>query len=169
MSNPTSNFNWQMPTSSDLVTDLPADFEVFGQAVDTALADLKGGTTGQVLSKASGTDMDFTWIEQDDTTISFNAQTGTTYTLIAADLGKIVTLSNGSPITLTLPPSVFATGNLINIQQIGLGQVTLAQGAGVTITSTGATITAPKLKKQYSAATIICTSSNNFTVIGDLS
>lgn len=61
MSNPTSNFNWQMPTSTDLVTDLPADFEVFGQAVDTSLADLKGGTTGQILSKASGTDMDFTW------------------------------------------------------------------------------------------------------------
>ena len=51
MSNPTSNFNWQMPTSSDLVTDLPADFEVFGQAVDTALADLRCGTTGQVLAK----------------------------------------------------------------------------------------------------------------------
>ena len=50
-----------MPTATDLVTDLPADFEVFGQAVDTTLADLKGGTTGQILSKASGTDMDFTW------------------------------------------------------------------------------------------------------------
>jgi hypothetical protein len=61
MTNPTSNFGWQMPTSTDLVTDLPADFEVFGQAVDTSLADLKGGTTGQVLSKASNTDMDFTW------------------------------------------------------------------------------------------------------------
>lgn len=51
-----------MPTSTDLVTDLPADFEVFGQAVDTSLADLKGGTTGQILSKASATDMDFTWV-----------------------------------------------------------------------------------------------------------
>jgi len=61
MSNPTSNFNWQMPTATDLVTDLPADFEVFGQAVDTSLADLKGGTTGQLLAKATGTDMDFTW------------------------------------------------------------------------------------------------------------
>jgi hypothetical protein len=61
MANPTSNFNWQMPTSSDLVTDLPADFEVFGQAVDTSLADLKGGTTGQVLAKNSNTDMDFVW------------------------------------------------------------------------------------------------------------
>lgn len=62
MANPTSNFGWQMPTSTDLVTDLPADFEVFGQAVDTSLMDLKGGTTGQVLSKTSNTDMDFTWV-----------------------------------------------------------------------------------------------------------
>jgi hypothetical protein len=66
MTNPTSNFGWQMPTASDLVTDLPADFEVFGQAVDTSLADLKGGTTGQVLSKASNTNMDFTWVTSDD-------------------------------------------------------------------------------------------------------
>ena len=62
MTNPTSNFGWQMPTSTDLVTDLPADFEVFGQAVDTDFVDLLGGTTGQVLSKTSGTDLDFTWV-----------------------------------------------------------------------------------------------------------
>jgi hypothetical protein len=62
MTNPTSNFGWQMPTSTDLVTDLPADFEVFGQAVDTAMADLKGGTTNQVLAKNSNTDMDFKWV-----------------------------------------------------------------------------------------------------------
>jgi hypothetical protein len=169
MANPTTYFGWVMPTATDLVTDLPADFNVFGQGVDTSLQDLLGGTTGQVLSKASSTNMDFAWIEQDDTTLSFNAQTGTTYTLVAADLGKLVTLSNASGITLTIPPSVFATGNIINIQQIGAGQVTLAQGAGVTITSTGATASAPKLKKQYSAASIICTASNTFTVIGDLS
>jgi hypothetical protein len=169
MANPTTYFGWVMPTATDLVTDLPADFNVFGQGVDTSLQDLLGGTTGQVLSKASATDMDFAWIEQDDTTLSFNAQTGTTYTLVAADLGKLVTLSNAGAITLTVPPSVFATGNIVNIQQIGAGQVTLAQGAGVTITSTGATASAPKLKKQYSAASIICTGSNTFTVIGDLS
>jgi hypothetical protein len=51
-----------MPTATDLVTDLPADFEVFGQAVATSMADLLGGTTGQVLSKASATDMDFAWV-----------------------------------------------------------------------------------------------------------
>jgi hypothetical protein len=61
MSNPTTPFSWQMPTSTDLVTDLPADFEVFGQAVATSMADLLGGTTGQVLAKTTSTDMDFTW------------------------------------------------------------------------------------------------------------
>jgi hypothetical protein len=61
MANPTTNFGWQMPTATDLVTDLPADFEVFGQAVDTDFVGLKGGTTGQVLAKASGTDLDFVW------------------------------------------------------------------------------------------------------------
>ena len=66
MSNPTTPFSWQMPTATDLVTDLPADFEVFGQAVATSLADLLGGTTGQVLAKNSNTDMDFTWVAQDD-------------------------------------------------------------------------------------------------------
>ena len=62
MTNPTSNFGWQMPESTDLVTNLPADFEVFGQAVDTDFADLLGGTTGQILSKTSATDLDFTWV-----------------------------------------------------------------------------------------------------------
>lgn len=65
MSNPTTPFNWQMPTNTDLVTDLPADFETFGQAVATSMADLLGGTSGQILSKASNTDMDFTWINND--------------------------------------------------------------------------------------------------------
>ena len=73
MANPTTNFGWQMPTPSNLVTDLPADFEVFGQAVDTDFVDLLGGTTGQVLSKTSGTDLAFTWIAQDDTNAIQNA------------------------------------------------------------------------------------------------
>lgn len=62
MSNPTTPFGWQMPTNTDLVTDLPADFEVFGQAVASSMADLLGGTTGQILSKATNADMDFTWV-----------------------------------------------------------------------------------------------------------
>lgn len=95
--------------------------------------------------------------------LTFNAQTGTTYTLVAGDANKLVTLSNASAITLTVPPSVFTTGQQINLQQLGAGQVTVTAGAGVTITGVGT-----KLAAQYAAATLICTSSNNFTLIGYL-
>lgn len=164
----TTNFGWETPDDTDLVKDGAAAIRTALGGVDTSFVDLKGGTTGQVLSKASNTDLDFTWIEQDDTTLAFNAQTGTTYTLVAGDLGKWVTCSNAGAITVTVPPSVYTTGNIINLQQIGAGQVTFAQGAGVTITSTGATASAPKLNKQYSACTIVCTASNTFTIVGDL-
>ena len=101
--------------------------------------------------------------------LSINAQTGTTYTLVAADASyKLVTASNAAAITVTVPPSIFTAGDVINLQQIGAGQVTFAQGAGVTITSTGATATAPKLRAQYSACSVICTASNTFTVVGDI-
>jgi hypothetical protein len=167
MANPTTYFGWVMPTATDLVTDLPADFNVFGQGVDTSMQDLLGGTTGQVLSKASNTNMDFAWIEQDDTTISFNAQTGTTYTLVASDSAKLVTTSNASAVVVTIPQNVFSAGNIINIQSIGVGLTTIS-GGSVTITSTGATSSAPILRARYSAASIICTASNVFTVIGDI-
>jgi hypothetical protein len=65
MTNPTTNFGWVMPSPTDLVTDLPADFEVFGQAVDTDFVDLLGGANGYILSKASATDLDFAWIPND--------------------------------------------------------------------------------------------------------
>lgn len=169
MSTTTTNFGWTVPSDTDLVKDGAAAIRTALGGVDTSMVDLKGGTTGQVLSKASDTDMDFTWTEQDDTTLSFNAQTGTTYTLVAGDLGKLVTTSNASAVTVTIPPSVFAAGNIINLQSIGVGLTSLAQGSGVTITSTGATASAPTLRARYSACTIICTASNTFTVVGDIS
>ena len=101
--------------------------------------------------------------------LNFNAQTGTTYTLASTDLNKLVTTSNASAVTVTVPPSVFSAGQQINVQSIGVGLTSFAQGAGVTITSTGATSTAPVLRARYSAATIICTGSNTFTIVGDLS
>jgi hypothetical protein len=102
--------------------------------------------------------------------LTLNAQTGTTYTLVAADASyKLVTCSNATAITVTVPPSIFTAGDVINLQQIGAGQVTFAAGSGVTITSTGATSAAPKLRAQFSAGTVICTAANTFTVIGDIS
>jgi len=99
----------------------------------------------------------------------FNAQTGTSYTLVSGDVNKLVTASNASAITITVPPSVYSANDVINIAQIGAGQVTFAQGAGVTITSTGGTSSAPKLRAQYSSASVICTASNTFLIVGDLS
>ena len=168
MATTTTNYGWDIPQSTDLVKDGATAIATLGQDIDTAFVDLKGGTTGQVLSKASGTDLDFTWVEQDDTTLSFNAQTGTTYTLVASDSAKLVTTSNASAVTVTVPPDVFATGNQINVQSIGVGLTSFTAGAGVTITSTGATSAAPVLRARYSACTIICTGSNTFTIIGDI-
>jgi hypothetical protein len=164
----TTNFGWTTPDDTDLVKDGAAAIRTALGGVDTSFVDLKGGTTGQVLAKNSGTDLDFTWTEQDDTTLAFNDQTGTTYTLVATDKAKLVTTSNASPVTVTIPADVFVAGNQINIQSIGVGLTTIS-GGSVTITSTGASSSAPILRARYSAATIICTASNVFTVIGDLS
>jgi hypothetical protein len=164
----TTNFGWTTPDDTDLVKDGAAAIRTALGGVDTSFVDLKGGTTGQVLAKNSGTDLDFTWTEQDDTTLDFNAQTGTTYTLVATDKAKLVTTSNASPVTVTIPADVFVAGNQINIQSIGVGLTTISGGA-VTITSTGASSSAPVLRARYSAATIICTATNVFTILGDLS
>lgn len=104
--------------------------------------------------------------------LTLNAQTGTTYTLVLTDNGRLVTLSNASAITVTVPLNssvAYATGAIINVQQIGAGQVTIQGASGVTITSTGATATAPVTRAQYSAASIIKTSTDSWTVIGDIS
>lgn len=200
MATVTPNFNWPVPTSTDLVRDGATAIEALGDSIDASLVDLKGGTTGQVLSKTSNTDMDFTWVTDPGgditnvsvtspitgggssgsvtigydakagTTLALNAQTGTTYTLIAADASnKLVELNNASAITLTVPPSVFSIGEQINVYQRGAGQVTFTQGVGVTIRSTGATSTAPKLRAQYSGATLICIGVSEFLIVGDLS
>ena len=195
----TTNFGWTTPDDTDLVKDGAAAIRTALGGVDTSFVDLKGGTTGQVLAKNSATDLDFIWTSETGdisgvtagtglsgggtsgavtvsldytaaNTLTFNAQTGTTYTLVLDDAaGKLVTTSNASAITVTIPPSVFSTGQVINVQSIGVGLTSFAQGAGVTITSTGASASAPILRARYSACTIICTGSNTFTIVGDLS
>jgi hypothetical protein len=65
MATTTPNFGWPVPTSTDLVKDGATAIEALGDAIDASLVDLEGGTTGQILAKASNTDMDFAWITND--------------------------------------------------------------------------------------------------------
>jgi hypothetical protein len=103
--------------------------------------------------------------------LGITADTSTAYTTVLSDNGKLITLSNASAITATIPPNssvAYPVGAQLNFVQLGAGQVTFTQGVGVTIVSTGATASAPKTRAQYSSATAIQTSANNWLVAGDI-
>jgi hypothetical protein len=110
-----------MPTATDLVTDLPADFNVFGQGVDTSLQDLLGGTTGQVLSKTSNTNMDFTWVTPTDETPLTTKGDLFTFTTVDARLGVG---TNGQVLTAD------------SAQATGLKWATPVSTSGLTLIST---------------------------------
>ena len=97
--------------------------------------------------------------------LTLNNQSGTTYTLAASDVNKLVRLNNAGSITVTVPAATFTSGQQINLQAIGAGQATVASDGTTTITANPGL----KLRGQYSAATLICTGTNTFTLIGDLS
>jgi hypothetical protein len=214
-------FGWEEPDDTDLVKDGAAAIRTLGNAIDTSMGDLLGGTTGQILSKNSATNMDFTWITNDvgditavtagtglsgggtsgavtvsiDTSVTadlttsqtltnktltapvinlaLNAQTGTTYTFALADNGKLVTASNASAQTYSIPTNAsaaFPIGTQINLIQIGAGQVTVqAVTAGTTtVLSNAATAAGPKCRNQYAALTCIKVATDTWYVIGDI-
>jgi hypothetical protein len=100
-----------------------------------------------------------------------NTQTGTTYTTVIGDNGKLVTQSNASSIVTTIPPNSsvdYPVGAQITFARYGAGSLTIQGGAGVTIVSTGATASAPTLRVQYSTCTAIQTTNNNWLVVGDI-
>jgi len=101
--------------------------------------------------------------------IALNAQTGTTYTLVLTDDGKLVTCDNASAITLTIPLNssvAFGIGTQINIMQLGAGQVTIAGAGGVTLRSEGSKL---KLKGQYAVATCAKIATDTWVIVGNLS
>jgi hypothetical protein len=156
-------------TTSDTLVGLAATQTLTNKTINVANNTLTGVATLTGTETLTNKTLTAPVINTAKINLSFNAQTGTTYTLVAADSGKLVTTSNASAVVVTIPPSIFAAGEQINVQSIGAGLTSFVAGAGVTITSTGATSAAPVLRAQNSACTIICTASNTFTVIGDLS
>ena len=140
----TTTFGWTTPDDTALVKDGASAIRSLGSSVDSAL--------GQV---------------------TLNAQTGTTYTFVLTDnRNKLVTANNSSAQTYTIPLNssvAFPVGSIINVIQIGTGQVTIQGAAGVTVASIGATSTAPKLRARYSAGSLIKVGTDSWYVVGDLS
>jgi len=130
------------------------------------------GTDGQNALEVADGDVSIT----DQLTVSgglvaplqINAQTGTTYTFVLADAGKMVTSSNGSAQTLTVPPNssvAYAIGTQVIVQNIGSANATLAEGSGVTINSKDDN---KEIDGQYAAATLIKTATDTWSLIGAL-
>jgi hypothetical protein len=129
-------------------------------AIDSTVATLTGS---QTLTNKS--------LTSPKINLGINAQTGTTYTTVLDDNGKLVTLSNAAAIAVTIPLNssvAYPVGAQITMAQIGAGQVTVSGAGGVTVVSTGATATTPKTRAQYSTLTAIQTSADNWLVVGDI-
>ena len=193
MANPTTNYSWPMPTSTDLVTDLPADFALFGQPVDTSLKALQPGTTlgdlayssatantntrlaigssNQVLGVVSGVPA---WIDPDNIASTYSAKTAA-YTFVSGDEGNIFSMNAATSVQFNIPTDAtfnFAVGTEINVFWItGVGQPTIGAvtPGTTTVISTGATSATPKLRVANSGATCKKLAANSWIVFGDLS
>ena len=125
------------------------------------------GANNTVLTADSTTASGIKWATTVTPDLTINAKTAD-YTLVAGDLNKLLTMSSAITTTFTVPSGVFTAGQQVNVQGIGAGLVQIRNNGTSTLTSTGATAGAPNLRAQYSAATIVCTGTNTFTVIGDI-
>jgi hypothetical protein len=161
-----------------VTTNIPESGDISAVVAGTGLSG--GGSSGSVtVSIDTGVTADLTTAQtftnktltSPRVNLGITADTSTSFTPAIADNGKLVTLTNASPITATIPPFssvAYPVGAQLNFVQYGAGQVTFAQGAGVTISSTGATATAPALRAQFSSATAICVAQDSWLIAGDI-
>lgn len=145
----TTNFNWSTPDDTSLVKDGAAAIRTLGSSIDTTMAELKGGTTGQVLSKTSNTDMDFTWVAQDDSNAIQNALLTTT--------GDTIYASGAStPARL----GIGTTGQVLTVAG-GVPTWATASSGGMTLitsgTLSGATVTLSSIPSTYNNLQLVLT------------
>lgn len=193
----TTNFGWETPDDTDLVKDGAAAMRTLGNSIDTSFVDLKGGTTGQILAKASNTDLDYTWIANDTgditavtagtglsgggtsgaVTVSFdysignqsveNAQTDS-YTLALSDAGKLVTINKATAVNLTIP----LNSSIAFPTGTRLDFAQLGAGQITVVATGGVTLRSSgsktKLTGQYSAASLIKLATDTWLLVGDI-
>lgn len=197
MATTTTNFGWTVPSDTDLVKDGASAIRTALGGVDTSFVDLKGGTSGQMLTKASGTDLDFTWVTPEigditsvvagtaltgggttgAVTLNFDYAVGNqaiesaqtaSYTLVLSDAGKMVTMTNASANNLTVPPNSSVAFPVNTRIDI------IQYGAGQTtlVAGSGVTIYSSgsklKLTGQYSGASLWKKATDTWVLVGDL-
>lgn len=193
----TTNFNWETPDDTDLVKDGAAAIRTLGSSIDTSFVDLKGGTTGQILSKASNTDLDYTWITNDvgditsvvagtaltgggtsgAVTLNFDYAVGNqaiesaqtaSYTLVLGDAGKMVTMTNASANNLTVPPNS-SVAFPVNTR---IDLIQYGAGQTTVVAGSGVTIFSSgsklKLTGQYSGASLWKKATDIWVLVGDV-
>jgi len=186
----TTNYGWTTPADTDLVKDGAAAIRTLGSGADTSVKALNPGTTaGDVdyytsstakARVAIGSNGQLLRVNSAATApewalgvnLQLNAQTAT-YTVVLSDAFKLVTMSVGSANDFQIPTNAsvaFPVGTVINVIQIGAGQTTIkaVTSGTTTISSTGATATAPKLRAQFSAASCIKVATDVWYVVGDI-
>lgn len=165
MATTTPNFGWSVPTSTDLVKDGATAIELLGDSIDTTLVDLKGGTTGQVLAKTSGTDMDFTWVTTDDTNAIQNAIVDAKGDLIGATAADTpARLAVGANGTVLTADSAEATG--LKWASPASGGMTLLSTTTLTGASTSISITPTGYNEIYISVSGVTNGSNGNLFMG---
>jgi hypothetical protein len=156
MATTTTNFGWDIPQSTDLVKDGATAIAALGQDIDTALVDLKGGTTGQVLAKASGTDLDFSWVAQDDSNAIQNSIVDAKGDLIAAT-------ANDTPARL----AVGTNGHVLTADSTEATGIKWAAGASSDYVLLN-TYTMPGSASTYSVNNIFSSTYTNYVIVGKM-
>ena len=133
-----------IPDDTDLVKDGASAMRTIGNGFDDALAKL-----------------------------TLNAKTATYTAVLTDNRNKLVTMSVASANDFLIPTNAnvaFPIGSVINVIQIGAGQTTIkaVTSGTTTVSSTGATATAPKLRAQFSAASCIKVATDTWYVVGDI-